>query len=144
MKSKLRNLKRKELKKNFIAQAQTQGRLNTLCVKRKVWHCESCGDQIDHSTRICPKVLAERSNTDPKKRTTGSTLNRILDIKEEKADEEVNLTQAQARRKVDFGTYSVSIDVNIAESIMITKKKSVDSGSSANVVNKFMRHLIRL
>ena len=108
---------------------------------RKVWHCKKCGDQIYHSTRFCPKVLAERSHTDPKKRTTGSILNQISDIKEEKADEEVNLTQAQARRKVNFRTYFVSINVNMAESTMITKKKIVDSSSSANVVNKFMSHV---
>jgi len=100
VKNKLRSLKRKELKRNFKA----TGSASFTGVKRKIWHCENCGDQTDHSTRFCPKVLAERSHTDPKKLTTGSILNRISDIKEDKADEEVNLTQAQTRRKVDFGT----------------------------------------
>jgi len=110
-------MKRKGLKRDFRDNTQALHRLNTsdqnfeatgsarfTGVKRKIWHCENCGDQTDHSTRFCPKVLAERSHTDPKKRTTGRLLNRISDIKEDKADEEVNLTQAQTRRKVDFGT----------------------------------------
>jgi hypothetical protein len=117
VKKKLRNLKRKELKRNFKANTQVLSRFNTNAqnfkamgsasftgVKRKIWHCENCGDQTDHSTRFCPKVLAERSHPDPKKQT-GCILNQFSVKKEDMVDEEVNLIQAQTRRKFDFGTY---------------------------------------
>ena len=117
MKNKLRNLKRKELKRNLNANAQVLSRFDTSAqnfdvtgsasftgVKRKIWHCENCGDQTDHSTRFCPKILAERSHPDPKKRT-GCLHNQFSDVKEEKDDAEVNFTQALNERKFDFGTY---------------------------------------
>jgi len=115
VKNKLRNLKRKGLKRNFNANTQVLSRFefqnfdatgsaSFTCVKRKIWHCENCGDQTDHSTRFCLKVPAERSHPDPKKRT-GCILNQFSDKKENMVDEEVNLIQAQTRRKFDFGTY---------------------------------------
>ena len=110
-------MKRNELKRNLNANTQVLSRFDTNAqnfdvtgsasftdVKRKIWHCENCGDQTDHSTRFCPKVLAERSHPDPKKRT-GCILNQFSVKKEDMVDEEVNLIQAQTRRKIDFGTY---------------------------------------
>jgi hypothetical protein len=113
MMNKLRNMKRKELKREY-RDNQALHRLNTsdqnydatgsvsfTGVKRKVWHCENCGDQTDHSTRFCPKVLAERPHPDSKKRT-GCILNQHPDVKEEKDDAEVNYIQALNERKFDF------------------------------------------
>ena len=117
MMNKLRNVKRKELKREY-RDIHALHRLNTsdqnfeatgsdrfTSVKRKIWHCENCGDQTDHSTRFCPKVLAERSHTDHKKRTNDCMLNKSPDIKEEKDDAEVNLTQVVNGRKFNFGAY---------------------------------------
>ena len=119
-----------------------------------LWDCSKCGKNRDHSTRFCPlihrgvaeKIKQKSMSKGSRHQSKGWRGNSPPPPLHERnsvsfATPEVNTTIVEPR--FTFGVHHINLLVNLTTNDVMSSKKIFDSGSQANIVNRYYHKLIR-